>query len=215
MDEIGDLSFSLQSKLLRFLEERRIEKIGSMETKRIDVRIIAATNRDLAAMVDQGAFRQDLYYRLNVIPLYLPPLRDRKEDIPALTEFLMNEYSRQSGMEPKKLSPDVMQIFKNYNWPGNIRELRNVVEYINAMVRDETVKTKDIPPYIFKNFTARKTARKPKEKRKLKKISSGDLLAIKDVLQKYGRSTAGKKMAAGELGISLTTLYRRINRYNL
>jgi transcriptional regulator with PAS, ATPase and Fis domain len=136
LDEIGDMPLVLQSKLLRALQEQEIEPLGSQRVERIDVRIIAATSRDLAAMVAAGSFRADLYYRLNVLPIRLPPLRDRREDLEALVESLAEDIARRSGLPHKSLRPDALDLLARHAWPGNIRELRNTLEQATLMTDD-------------------------------------------------------------------------------
>src|SRR5207249_4953944 len=128
LDEIGDMSLRTQSKVLRVLEEQRFERVGSNETLSVDVRVIAATNKHLEQEITRGAFRQDLFYRLNVIPFYVPPLRDRKEDIPTLAKYFLGEFSSAYTKKTRELSDSAMEILIRYPWPGNVRELRNLVE---------------------------------------------------------------------------------------
>jgi transcriptional regulator with PAS, ATPase and Fis domain len=136
LDEIGDMPLGLQSKLLRTLQEQEVEPLGSNRVERVDVRIIAATSRDLAAMVDDGSFRADLYYRLNVLPIRLPPLRERLTDLEALAEALADDIARRSGLAHKSLSADALELLAQQSWPGNIRELRNVLEQATLMTDD-------------------------------------------------------------------------------
>ena len=136
LDEIGDMPLALQSKLLRVLQEQEFEPLGSNRVERVDVRIVAATSRDLAAMVDAGSFRADLYYRLNVLPIHVPPLRERLQDLEALVEALAEDIARRSGLPHKSLRPDAMELLARHDWPGNIRELRNVLEQATLMTDD-------------------------------------------------------------------------------
>ena len=138
LDEIGDMPLALQSKLLRVLQEREVEPLGSNRVEPVDVRVIAATSRDLAAMVAEGRFRADLYYRLNVLPIPLPPLRERRDDIEALAEALLEDIARRSGLAVRSLAPDAIEHLASAAWPGNIRELRNVLEQA-ALMHDEMV----------------------------------------------------------------------------
>jgi transcriptional regulator with GAF, ATPase, and Fis domain len=128
LDEIGDLSFELQSKLLRVLQEREFQRVGSAETMRVDVRLIAATNVDLLERVSQGKFREDLYYRLNVVPIRIPPLRDRSSDIPLLVQHFMHKICDQEDLPTKHIPPETLQRLLQYSWPGNVRQLENAVE---------------------------------------------------------------------------------------
>jgi DNA-binding NtrC family response regulator len=136
LDEIGDMPLVLQSKLLRVLQEQEVEPLGSNRVQRIDVRVIAATSRNLPAMVAAGTFRADLYYRLNVLPIRLPPLRERLDDLEALVEALAEDIARRSGLPHKSLNADALDLLARHDWPGNIRELRNVLEQATLMTDD-------------------------------------------------------------------------------
>ncbi|MDE2699438.1 MAG: sigma-54 dependent transcriptional regulator, partial [Gemmatimonadota bacterium] len=139
LDEIGDMSLSVQAKVLRALEQGEFERVGGAKTFRVDVRVIAATNKNLHAEVEQGKFREDLYFRLNVIPLTAPPLRERREDIPALAEHFLKAYAEENGFLPKALSAEARGLLLQYDWPGNIRELKNLVERLSIMVSGDTI----------------------------------------------------------------------------
>ena len=213
LDEIGDMPLYLQTKLLRVLQERSITRIGSNKTIDIDVRVLAATNKDLVKAIEENKFREDLYYRLNVIPLEIPPLRERKEDIKPLVEAFIEKYCNlfNKNFLDIKLSEDTWEILYNYKWPGNVRELENTVEYIINMVGTDGIITREILPRsilhnkinIFNNDDEIYT---------LKYLEKN---AIRNALQKYGTSTEGKKIVATKLGIGIATLYRKIEEYNL
>lgn len=145
LDEIANISPETQGKLLRVLEQREFKRVGDTRTKKVDVRIIAATNKDLKALVEQGVFREDLFYRLNVFPVCLPPLRERKEDIPVLSQHFLREFSRTMRKRIRGFTADAMQHLVEYDWPGNVRELRNVIERVVIMVEDEVVTPTDLP----------------------------------------------------------------------
>ncbi len=145
LDEIGNISIETQGKLLRVLERQEFKRVGGTRTKKVDVRIIAASNRDLKAMVKNGAFREDLFYRLNVFPVCLPPLRERKEDIPALSQHFLREFSRTMRKKIRGFTADAMQHLVEYDWPGNVRELRNVVERVAIMVDEELITSAVLP----------------------------------------------------------------------
>ena len=149
LDEIGDISEALQTKLLRFLQEREFERVGGTELIQVDVRIIAATNRDLQAAVKEGRFREDLYYRINVVPLALPPLRERKEDIPELAQFFVRRFAGQSKRNFTELSEGAMEKLVAYDWPGNVRELANVVERAVVLGQPPTIQIDDLPIEIL------------------------------------------------------------------
>ncbi|MBF0557686.1 MAG: sigma-54-dependent Fis family transcriptional regulator [Nitrospirae bacterium] len=144
LDEIGDMTLQTQAKVLRVIETQVFQRVGGSKNIKVDARIIAATNKDVTEEVRKGNFREDLYFRLNVIPLILPPLRDRLEDVPQLMQHLIESFANENGMRPKEISPDAISLFQNYNWPGNIRELKNIVERLIIMVPSPLVTVKDI-----------------------------------------------------------------------
>ncbi|HKV24525.1 MAG TPA: sigma-54 dependent transcriptional regulator [Candidatus Acidoferrum sp.] len=150
LDEVGDMSLRTQSKVLRVLEEQRFEPVGSSQTKTVDVRVIAATNKNLEQEISRGAFRQDLFYRLNVIPFFVPPLRERKEDIPTLTRYFLDEFSAAYGKKPRELSATALDILIRYPWPGNVRELRNLVERLVIVCPQARIESHHLPPELFR-----------------------------------------------------------------
>lgn len=152
LDEIGKLDKSMQAKMLRVIQKKEFQRVGDDRTITVDARIIAATNRNLEELVENGEFREDLYYRLNVIPIWLPPLRERREDIPVLSEYFLNKIAEELGCEPKKLSGEAMDALIHYSWPGNIRELENVMERINILADGREVQKEDLPHYISENY---------------------------------------------------------------
>ncbi len=145
LDEIGDMSLKAQSKTLRILQEQRFERVGGTNTIKVDVRVIAATNKDLEQEIGKGKFREDLYFRLNVIPMRIPLLRERTEDIPSLAEEFIREFSLNTNIEPKNLSEEALEILCNYQWPGNVRELRNLIERLMIMIPGSIIRKEDIP----------------------------------------------------------------------
>jgi two-component system nitrogen regulation response regulator NtrX len=150
LDEIGDMSLRTQSKVLRVLEEQRFEPVGSNETLSVDVRVIAATNKHLEQEIARGAFRQDLFYRLNVIPFLVPPLRERRQDIPVLAKYFLNEFSGTYGKKTRELSESAMDILVRYPWPGNVRELRNLVERLVIVCPQARIEPHHLPPELFR-----------------------------------------------------------------
>jgi two-component system, NtrC family, nitrogen regulation response regulator NtrX len=150
LDEVGDMSLRTQSKVLRVLEEQRIEPIGSNQTLHVDIRVIAATNKNLEQEIARGAFRQDLFYRLNVIPFHVPPLRDRKQDIPVLARFFLNEFSAEYGKKTRELSDGALEILLRYPWPGNVRELKNLVERLVIVCPQARIEPHHLPPELFR-----------------------------------------------------------------
>lgn len=216
LDEIGEMPLSLQVKLLRVLQERKIERLGSNKTIDLNIRVIAATNADLERLVEEKKFRRDLYYRLNVLQMELPPLRERKDDILLILENLIRKYSIKFNKEPLKIQDELLEIFKSYSWPGNVRELENIVEYLVNM-QDDMGNIDEITITKLK----KKFSKKVKEKNNIlkeKNISTLEELEkemIKQTLEKYGTSKEGKDICAKELGIGIATLYRKIEKYNL
>lgn len=213
LDEIGDMPLYLQTKLLRVLQDRRIIKIGSNKPIDIDVRVIAATNKNLVKLIEENKFREDLYYRLNVIPFSIPPLRERIQDIKILVEYFVDKYTRLLNKKFSSIFIDeeVWGIFYNYYWPGNIRELENTIEFmINMLGTDGRLTLDTVPNSIIHN--ERKIKEKDKEICTLKELEKNE---INKALEIYGNSTQGKKVAAKKLGIGIATLYRKIEEYNL
>jgi two-component system nitrogen regulation response regulator NtrX len=153
LDEVGDMSHRTQSKVLRVLEEQRIEPIGSSQTLRVDVRVIAATNKNLEQEIARGTFRQDLFYRLNVIPFFVPPLRDRKEDIPVLARFFLNAFSAEYGKKTREFSDAALEVLMRFPWPGNVRELKNLVERLVIVCPQARIEPHHLPPELFRGVS--------------------------------------------------------------
>jgi len=150
LDEVGDMSLRTQSKVLRVLEEQRFEPVGSSQIIHVDARVIAATNKNLEQEISRGAFRQDLFYRLNVIPFFVPPLRDRREDIPTLTRYFLDEFCSEYGKKTREVSDTAMEILLRYPWPGNVRELRNLVERLVIVCPQARIESHHLPPELFR-----------------------------------------------------------------
>ncbi len=206
LDEIGDMPVDLQAKLLRALQEREVKPVGSTERRRINVRIIAATNRDLEAAIRAGTFRQDLYFRLNVVQVKLPPLRDRKSDIPILVTAFLEKFSDPHG-SPRTISEDAMRRLIAYDWPGNVRELENAIERAVALGSGPILHVGDLPSNL--HYPA--SERVP-EKDELLPLEELERRAILRTL----RETGGDKLAAARmLGIGKTTLYRKLKQYHM
>ena len=197
----------LQPKLLRVLQEKTVEKIGSHKSLPVDVRVIAATNKDLEKMVDHGEFREDLYYRLNVIPLHIPPLRERAGDIRPLLAYLLKQYNSKLGKQIKGFSANAESALFKCRWKGNVRELANVVEYSVNMETTAYITLGSLPHRILDGDAG------PAGKAKDLRRSEHEL--IRDALVKFGASVSGKRLAAEELGISLSTLYRKTKEMGL
>src|SRR5580692_7366385 len=148
LDEINSVSYKLQVKLLRVLQEHEFERVGDTKTVKVDTRIVAATNRDLLDEIDAGRFREDLYYRLNVVPIYLPPLRERREDIPLLVEFFLKRYADQNRREVRRVHADAMRLLRDHDWPGNVRELQNYVERAVILGEGPELTVAHLPPQL-------------------------------------------------------------------
>ena len=151
LDEIGEMTPTMQVKLLRAIQEKVVRKVGGTEEEPVDVRIITATNQNLEARIETGEFREDLYYRINVLPIHLPPLRQRREDIPLLVDFFLQKYSKQMDVPPRQISIEAMNILESYDWPGNVRELENLIERVLALSHAEIITTRDLPVHLLTN----------------------------------------------------------------
>ena len=206
LDEIADLSVALQAKLLRFLQERRFERVGGAATIEVDARIIAATNRELEQEIAAGRFREDLYYRLNVITLPVPALRERSEDIPALAERFLSAAAIRNRRTGLKFSPEAEQALCRYRWPGNVRELRNAIERAVVLSRDETIKQEDLPDSIFRPQTGPRLA--PEASSSLEEVE-------RDHIRRVLTDAVTLEEAADTLGISVATLWRKRKRYGI
>jgi DNA-binding NtrC family response regulator len=205
LDEIGEISSSIQVKLLRFLQERTFERVGGNETLKVDVRVIAATNRDLQAEIKRGAFREDLFYRLNVVTVELPPLRDRRGDVPALASFFLRRYAAENGKTIETFADDALQTLLEYRWPGNVRELENVVERAVVLCEGARIEKKHLPPSVV-----------PSEERggvpPIPGTTIADLekYAILRTLEACGGSTS---KAATVLGVSPRKIQYKLHEY--
>jgi DNA-binding NtrC family response regulator len=205
LDEISEVSHGLQVKLLRAIQEREVIPVGGREPLKFDVRLIAATNKNLEDEVKKGIFREDLFYRINVITVPLPPLRDRKEDIPLLVNHFLQKYAQRLGKPSIKISREAMHVLVNYDWPGNVRELENMVERTMALCEGETIETTDLP----EKLTRVRIAIRDLEKYEMT-LDALEMEHIKKVLQ----TVNGDKVKASQiLGINLSTLYRKLARY--
>jgi len=209
IDEIGDFELSLQAKLLRVLETLTVTPVGGHEDRKVDVRVIAATSRNLVKMVRDGTFRQDLFYRLNVVTIELPPLRDRRDDIPLLVDHFIEEISLTKQTPPRRVDPALMQRLMTYDWPGNVRELRNVLESMMVLAEGEILTERDLPPALFQERST--------------PVPAGDALAgltLKELERQAiicaMRESGGRRtLASRKLGISVRTLQRKLREYNM
>ncbi len=209
LDEIGNTSPAIQVKLLRVLEDKIITPVGDTKPVEVDVRLIAATNADLEADVKAGKFREDLFYRLNVIPIYIPPLRERADDIPILANHFINLYTQRSGAGPKFLTPEALEALRKYYWPGNVRELENCIERAVLLARDDNIELDDFPKKITEHREPPLVTEDKQETPTLESIEKAYIYYIMN-------QTKGKKAQAAKLlGINNSTLYRKLQRYNI
>ncbi len=208
LDEIGEMPLHVQAKLLKVLQDHTIERVGGTSSIPIDVRIIAATNKNLVKMVKEQKFREDLYYRLNVIPIEIPSLADRIGDIEELAHEFLKKYSDKLHKNIDGFSKDVLHLFYQYNWPGNIRELENVIEYVVNIEEKNKIRLSSLPEK-FGNSVVNNTSLIQNKKDNM------ELEAIRSALNKYGWDVKGKTLAAEELGIGLRTLYRKIQKLQI
>ena len=207
LDEIGDLPLELQPKLLRVLQEREFERLGSGRTQQVDVRVIAATNQDLQRMVQEGKFRADLYYRLHVFPLSVPPLRERREDIPLLTRYFVQKHAQRMGRGIDTIPSSALEALMRYDWPGNIRELQNVLERSVILTSGNTLRV--AMPDV--TDTGTKTALN----RHSKTSESSERQRIVKALEDARGQVGGSDGAAARLGLKRTTLQSRMRKYNI
>ncbi|MGM9924691.1 MAG: sigma 54-interacting transcriptional regulator [Bacillus sp. (in: firmicutes)] len=207
LDEVGDMSLTLQAKLLRVLQDREFYRVGGTSRIAVDVRIIAATNRDLEQMVSEGSFREDLYYRLNVISLHVPPLRERPSDIDYLIGYAMEELNRMLGTAVTKVSQEAKEALLAYHWPGNVRELRNVLERAMTFAEHGTIEAEDLPDYML-----RQMERRQMDRQDTTMFEEAEIEAIRKALQ---QTKGNKAESARLLGISRSSLYEKLKKYQL
>lgn len=219
LDEIGDMPLMLQAKLLRAIEAREILPIGASSPIQVDIRIISATNQNLAQFIAEGKFREDLFYRLNVIPITLPPLRERQEDIELLVHYFLHLHTRRLGSVYPGIAPDVVEILRKHRWPGNLRELSNLMEYlVNVVTSGEVIDSTLLPPNLLNNGTTEQSDVTEVSEAHLSLDDAGgtaleemEKQMIREALSRHN----SKKEVADELGIGIATLYRKIKKYEL
>ncbi len=224
LDEVGELAPELQVKLLRVLQEREFERVGGMKTIKVDVRIVAATNKDLEAMVGEGKFREDLYYRLNVIPIHLPPLRERKDDIPLLIEHFIEKHALKKDRPRPEIPQEILDAFMEYDWPGNVRELENIIERLSILASGRTVELTDLPERFrqLSRGAVSAPALNPAIEDEIELGPRGinlnhiiDDIERKLILQALDMTGGNKTRAAKLLGLNRTTLIEKMRKKGL
>jgi transcriptional regulator with PAS, ATPase and Fis domain len=207
LDEIGDLPLSTQVKLLRVLEDKIIERVGDSKSIPVDVRIISATNRDLPSLIEKRTFRKDLFFRINVIPIHLPPLRERLEDIPLLAEYFFRKILMKSGKDIKGIGKDLIDCFINYTWPGNVRELKSAFEYAVVVCQEQMIQAHHLPPGILQGKTAIRHGKAlAQSKEEIKK---------RELISALNRAKGNQSLAADMLNISRVTIWNRMRKYGI
>ncbi|MFM1650569.1 sigma-54 interaction domain-containing protein [Brevibacillus sp. B_LB10_24] len=215
LDEIGDMSFALQAKLLRVLQEQKIRRVGATRERAVNVRVIAATNKDLTSLVAKKQFREDLLYRLNVISLKIPPLRERRQDIPRMIDWMLSRNGNKSDAGTTfSIEEGALRTLQNYDWPGNVRELKNAIDYAVCMTDDAVIKAHHLPEWIAK--TSHPESCQPQVQATLKEaMDAAQRNAILQAIEQCGKDVEGKKKAARLLGISLATLYNKMKQLDI
>jgi transcriptional regulator with PAS, ATPase and Fis domain len=207
LDEIGDMPLNMQAKLLRVLQEGEVEAVGSSRVHQVNVRIIAATNRPLEKMMEEKRFRSDLYYRINVVPFVIPPLRERKDDIAPLAEFFLGKSMKASGKRIHGFQKEVMDVFTSYSWPGNLRELENMINASTYLSNENQISLSSLPEYMKARTLYNVESKTLKEI-----IDDTERSVLEQSLKRFQHDR--KKMAAA-LGISKSTMYEKLNKYQL
>lgn len=210
LDELGELNKAMQVKLLRFLESGEIRRVGENESFHVDVRIVCATNRNLQEMVREGSFREDLYFRVNTFEISLPPLRDRKEDIPELARFLIARHLKRNDIPEDLLSPDAIEALLEHDWSGNVRELANALEHATILSDGLTIRAADFPTSVTFQLNRLGRSGSLRVDDSAKTLRDIEQNVILQALERHG---GDKPAAAEELGIALKTLYNKLNQY--
>ncbi|HEX4134946.1 MAG TPA: sigma-54 dependent transcriptional regulator [Bryobacteraceae bacterium] len=205
LDEVGDMSLRTQSKVLRVLEDQRFEPVGASESIQVDVRVVAATNKNLETEIERGNFREDLFYRLNVIPFHVPPLRERKEDIPSLAAYFLDEFVRAYGRKPKELTPQALDALAEHPWPGNVRELRNLIERIVILNPQSRIDARHIPLQLARKPAHAKTAERYGSLQDVREAAEREY-----ILKKLEESNGNVSRTAELLGLERSNLYRKM-----
>ncbi|MDE0041270.1 MAG: sigma-54 dependent transcriptional regulator, partial [Candidatus Poribacteria bacterium] len=219
LDEIGDMSLKAQAKVLRVLEYGEIQRLGGSQTLHVDVRVIAATNKALEREIEDGAFRQDLYYRLNVVPIIVAPLRNRLDDLPSLVQHFVERFHRDNARSPKTIAPSAIRVMQSYDWPGNIRELKNIVERLLIMVPREIILSEDIAAVlpvaseVVISTDVTPVSLEPQSNNSLQKMV--DEAEKSFVLQAIDANRRNVKQTAEQLKIERSNFYKKLTKYNI
>jgi two-component system NtrC family response regulator len=221
LDEVANLTMETQGKLLRVLETRRVRKVGDTADREIDIRLIAATNRDLLDLVREGTFREDLYYRLNVVPIHLPPLRERPGDVPRIATFFLERLCRKNGLRPKRFTPEAMAQMESYHWPGNVRELRNLIERMAILCDSDRIEPRHLPPEIRRTPLAASVMALPRSweefrrfKRQIRDSAAADL-ERRFLLEALQRHDGNVSKAAEDVGMQRTNFHALMRRHGV
>ncbi len=205
LDEVADMSLRTQSKVLRVLEDQRFEPVGAQESIQVDARVVAATNKNLEVEIERGNFREDLFYRLNVIPFHVPPLRERREDIPALAAYFLDEFARAYGRKPKELTPQALEALEAHHWPGNVRELRNLIERIVILHPHSRIDARHIPLQLSRKGPSERPGERYGSLQEVREA------AEREYIQKKLEESGGNVSRAAELlGLERSNLYRKM-----
>jgi len=217
LDEVGEVPKDMQVKLLRVIQDQEFERVGGLQTIKVDVRIITATNRNLMQDVKDGRFREDLYYRLNVLPIHVPPLRERTEDIPPLTAFFIQKFNKKLDRHVRGLDPAVSELFSTYDWPGNIRELENLIERLVLMTQGETIRLGDVPQELVAAAAASVVLRAADQKKPFKDVirEKTEEVERQMIIRVLEECEGNISKAAKQLGLSRKGLHLKLARYNL
>ncbi len=221
LDEVGNISLETQGKLLRVLETRKVKRVGEAAEREVDIRLIAATNRDLSALVRDGSFREDLYYRLNVVPIHLPPLRERPGDIPLLAVAFLERFREKNDLPPKRFTPEAMARMESYSWPGNVRELRNIVERMAILCDSDRIEARHLPPEIQQAPMRSDVSQLPSDWEEFKKLkqqvrdSAVHELERRFLAEALRRCGGNVSKAAEQVGMQRTNFHALMRKYNL
>lgn len=211
LDEVGDMSLSAQAKVLRVLQESVFERVGGTETKKVDVRVVAASNKDLLAEAGRSKFREDLYYRLNVVPIHIPPLRERRSDIKLLAEYFLQEVANELGGAPGTITPEALNALVNYSWPGNVRELRNLIERLCILTTSDVIRLDDLPPLeLTREEDILKDPFRLKTYQEFKDFTEKEFL-----IKKLRENSGNVSRTARQLEMQRSNLYKKLEKYGI